>query len=214
MEYPSNSQMKKPAPTEAPRPAAPVITGSVIQRKPSAVKRLKETFIRGDATSVVGYIVYDILVPVIQDTFVDVVTMGIERAIFGDTRGGSPSRRARGASTSGATGFVNYQGMSKQGDRYSTQTRQLSQSSRATLNFDEIILETRPEAESVIEHLAMLIDQYQVARVADLYDILKVSNSDYTTQKWGWDSMVGASVDRVRGGGYLINLPRAIELPN
>lgn len=217
MEYPSNSKMNKPAPAEAPKPAAPVITGKVIERKPSAVKRLRETFIRGDATSVMGYIVYDILVPVIQDTFVDVVTMGIERAIFGDTRGGSPSRRARGASSSnGATGYVNYGNFSKPGDRYGSQQqgRQLSQNARATLNFNEIILETRPEAESVIEHLAILIDQYQVAKVADLYDILKVTNSDFTAHKWGWDSMVGASVDRVRGGGYLLNLPRAIELPN
>lgn len=215
MEYPSNSKMNKPAtaPADAPKPTPPIITGNVVQRKPSIGKRLKETFIGGDAQSVVGYVCYDILIPAIKDTVVDALTMGIERAIFGDARGGSPSRRARGAS-SGATGHVNYGNFSKQGDRYSSGGRQISQSARATMNFNEIILDTRTEAESVIEHLAILIDQYQVAKVADLYDILKVTNNDYTTQKWGWDSMVGASVDRVRGGGYLLNLPRPIELSN
>lgn len=58
----------------------------------------------------------------------------------------------------------------------------------------------------------MLIDQYQVAKVADLYDLCRVSNNDYTTQKWGWYSIQGASVSRLSRGGYLLNLPRAEEL--
>lgn len=213
MEYPSNSNSKKPAPAPAEAPkVAPIVTGNVVQRKPSIGKRLKETFIGGDATSVAGYIVYDILVPVIKDTVVDVVTMGMERAIFGDSRGGSPSRRARGSS-SGATGHVNYGNFSKPTpDRYGRETRQLSQGSRATMNFDELILDTRTEAESVIEHLSMLIDQYQVAKVADLYDLCKITNADYTAQTWGWYDLRGASVDRVRGGGYLLNLPRPVAL--
>ncbi len=214
MEYPSNSHTKKAAsaPAEASKPVPPVITGTVITRKPSMGKKLKEVFIGSDANSVWAYVAYDIIIPAIKDTIADAGSMALERMLFGDSRGGSPSRRARGSS-SGATGHINYSGFSKPGnDRYGNSGRVLSQGARATLNFDEIILPTRTEAESVIEHLAMLIDQYQVAKVADLYDICKVTNNDYPVQKWGWDSMVGASVDRVRGGGYLLNLPRPIEL--
>lgn len=212
MEYPSNSINKKPAPApEAPK-VAPIVTGNVQVRKPSFGKKLRDAFIGGDANSVWGYVAYDILIPAIKDTVVDAFSMGLERAIYGDVRGGSPSRRSRGSS-SGATGHINYSGFSKNGDRYSsTQGRQLSQTARATLNFDELVLDTRTEAESVIEHLTMLIDQYQVAKVADLYDLCKVSNTDYTTQKWGWYDLRGASVDRVRGGGYLLNLPKPEEL--
>lgn len=212
MEYPSNSiNSKKPAPTEAPK-VAPIITGTVVTRKPSVGKRLRDIFIGSDANSVWAYVAYDILIPAIKDTVVDAGNMALERMIFGDARGGSPSRRARGSS-SGATGHVNYGQFSKtSNDRYGNNTRQLSHSARSSLNFDEIILDTRTEAESVIEHLAMLIDQYQVAKVADLYDLCRITNNDYPVQKWGWDSMAGASVDRVRGGGYLLNLPRPIEL--
>lgn len=214
MEYPSNSINKKPpvAP-EAPRPQ-PIVTGNVVVRKPSFGKRLKDVFIGGDANTVWSYVALDILVPAIQDTLVDAVIGGVERAIYGGARGSSTVRRNRGLSSSGgATGRIDYGAFSKQGDRYtSNQGRQLSQSARATLNFDELVLDTRTEAESVIEHLIMLIDQYQVATVRDLYDLCKVTNSDYTTQKWGWTDLRGATVERQRGGGYLLNLPKAEEL--
>lgn len=212
MEYPSNSINKKPAPaSEAPK-QTPIVTGTVTVRKQSIGKKLKDVFIGGDANTVWSYVALDILVPAIKDTVVDAVIGGMERAVYGDSRGGSTSRRSRGVS-SGATGHVNYSGFSKQGNSYvSNQGRQMSQSARATMNFDELVLETRTEAESVIEHLVMLIDQYQVAKVADLYDLCKVTNSDYTTQKWGWYDLRGASVERVRGGGYLLNLPKPEEL--
>lgn len=212
MEYPSNSINKKtaPAPAEAPK-VAPVVTGKVVTRKTSVGKRLKEVFIGADATSVWAYVAYDILIPAIKDTIADAGSMALERMLFGDTRGSSRSR-SRGVGSS-ATGHVNYGGFSKPGnDRYGNGGRQLSPAARSSLNFDEIVLETRTEAENVIEHLGMLIDQYQVAKVADLYDLCRVSNNDYTTQKWGWYSIQGASVSRLSRGGYLLNLPRAEEL--
>lgn len=211
MEYPSNSINKKPAPqNEAPK-QSPIVTGNVVVRKPSVGKRLKDVFIGGDANTVWSYVALDILVPAIKDTLVDAVIGGMERAVYGDGR--SINRRGRGISSSGATGHVNYSGFSKQGNSYvANQGRQLSQGARATMNFDELVLETRTEAESVIEHLIMLIDQYQVAKVADLYDLCKVTNSDYTTQKWGWYDLRSATVERVRGGGYLLNLPKPEEL--
>jgi hypothetical protein len=211
MEYPSNSNNKKPAPaTEAPK-QQPIVTGKVIVRKPPIGKRLKDVFIGGDANSVWSYVALDVIVPAIKDTVVEAISMGIERAVYGDARGGSPSRRARTARGS-ATGHIDYSGFAKQGDRYQQSGRQLSQSAKATLNFDELILDTRTEADSVIEHLVMLIDQYQVAKVADLYDLCKVTNTDYTTQKWGWYDLRSASVERVSGGGYLLNLPRPEQL--
>lgn len=212
MEYPSNSMNKKPAPAPAEVPkVAPIVTGKVITRKPSVGKKLKEVFIGADANSVWAYVAYDILIPAVKNTIADAGGAAIERILFGDGHGSSRSR-TRGTN-SGATGHINYGNFSKtNNDRYGNGGRQLSQTARSSLNFDEIILDTRTEADSVIEHLAMLIDQYQVAKVADLYDLCKVSNNDYTTQKWGWYSMQGASVTRLSRGGYLLNLPRAEEL--
>jgi hypothetical protein len=212
MEYPSNSingKKSAPAPAEAPK-VQPIVTATT--RKPSMGKRLKQVFIGADANSVWAYVAYDVLIPAIKDTIMDAGAMALEKTLFGDGRGSSRSR-TRGVG-SGATGHIDYGGFSKtKNDRYgSGGSRQMSQGARSSLNFDEIILDTRTEAESVIEHLAMIIDQYQVATVRDLYDLCNVTNNDWPVTKWGWSTMQGSSVTRLPRGGYLLNLPKPEEL--
>lgn len=213
MEYPGNSINKKtpPAPAPEPKVITPVVTGNVTRKKRSALTRFKETFIGGDAQSVVGYVSYEILIPAVKDTLSDMVSMGIERLLFGEGRI-SPSRRGRASGAS--TGHINYSGFSKSPtNRYGRdEPRQISRSARAAHNFDEIILDTRVEAETVIERLSDLCDQYGMASVSELYELVKITG-DFTDEKWGWFDMRGARVDRIRGG-YLLNLPKPEVLNN
>lgn len=207
MDYPSNSINKKTPPAPAPEPKViiPVVTGNVTRKKPSVGKRLRETFIGGDAQSVWGYVAYDILIPAVKDTLSDAVSMGIERMLFGEGRV-SPSRRGRASGS--ATGHINYgAAFGKSPNRYGRdEPRQISRSARAAHNFDEIVLDTRAEAETVIERLSDLCDQYGMASVSELYELVKITG-DFTDEKWGWFDMRGARVDRIRGG-YLLNLPK------
>lgn len=87
----------------------------------------------------------------------------------------------------------------------------MSRRSRAAHNFDEIILETRMEAEEVIERMAEYVERYDQASVSDLYQLVGVTGS-FADEKWGWKDLRAASVTRVRNGGYLLDLPRPIEL--
>jgi hypothetical protein len=91
--------------------------------------------------------------------------------------------------------------------RQPSDSRDISRRARAGHEFDEIILESRAEAELVLEKLADLIEQYEVATVADLYELVGITAS-HTDLKWGWDDMRDAGVDRVRSGGYLLALPK------
>ena len=75
------------------------------------------------------------------------------------------------------------------------------------MNFDDIILETRWEAEEVLSHMIDLIENYGVASVADLYELVGITGS-FTDNKYGWTNLSSATVSRVRDG-YLINLPNA-----
>ena len=54
--------------------------------------------------------------------------------------------------------------------------------------------------------LFTLIERYQSATVADLYELVGVQGS-YTDDKWGWVDIRGAGITRVRNG-YLLDLPR------
>lgn len=181
-----------------------VVASEVVRRKKPLGKRFLETFIGGDAKSVAHYVIFEVLLPAAKDTAADAVSQGIERMLFGEVR--SSSRRT-GARPSGASGYTSYNRLpSAQSGPRRDDPRGPSRQARARHDFDEIILATRVEAEEVIDRLFDLVDRYQSATVADLYELVGVSGN-YTDDKWGWADIRGAGVTRVRNG-YLLDLPR------
>ena len=83
--------------------------------------------------------------------------------------------------------------------------RVMSRQARSRHDFDEIVLETRAEAEEVIDRLFDLVSRYESATVADLYELVGLPSS-HTDHKWGWTDVRGAGATRTRDG-YLLDLP-------
>ena len=81
---------------------------------------------------------------------------------------------------------------------------------RTGYDFDDIILDSRGEAEDVLSRMDELIDNYGIVSVADFYDLCGITGS-YTDNKYGWTDIRSAQVVRVRDG-YKIKLPRALPL--
>lgn len=205
MEFPTNSMSsKEPEPT-APKKVEKVIEGKVIRRKKPFSKRVAEMFIGGDSRTVGSYLLYDVLLPATKDTIADLMSQGVERMLFGEVK--STSRRP--SNRRGQGGYISYNRYSQNSppwDRERKESRNPTRWSRANHDFDEIILDTRTEAEEVIDRLFDLISRYESATVADLYELVGVSGN-YTDDKWGWTDIRGADVTRVRNG-YLLKLPR------
>lgn len=200
-EFPGNSQREKEHKRSHHIPEKKierVAQGEVRRRKKPLSKRFKETFLGGDTRSVWEFITGDVLIPSLKDMIADVVTQGIERMIFDDVR----SSPRRGSRFRDPRGHIRY-------DRYSRrdEPRSISRRGRASHDFDEIVLDSRVEAEEVIDHLFELVNQFEQASVADLYDLVGITGN-YTDQKWGWDDLRGAGVTRLSSGGYLLDLPR------
>jgi hypothetical protein len=208
--YPSNSNKAKPA-GEAkaePKKIESVVTGEVTRRKTPLGKRFAETFIGGDARSVGGYVLLDVLVPAARDMIADAFTQGIERMIYGEVK--SASRRG-GSRPSGPNGYVSYNRIAQSNNRPRSGLeefgrREPSRKARGTHDFDDIIIATRHEAEEVVRRLYDIIESYEVATVSDLYELVGIT-SNYTDNKWGWTELPGAGVVRVRDG-YLLELPK------
>jgi hypothetical protein len=206
--FPANSHTTNPSPDKEPadnsKKVEKVVTGEVARRRKPLSKRLAETFIGGDAKNVWGYVLFDVLVPAAKDMAADAVSQAIERLLFGEVR--STSRRT-GIRPGGSNGYVSY-------NRYApaSQPRRedprpsLSRRARSSHDFDEIILATRQEAETVIERLFDLVSRYEQATISDLYELVGVSAS-YTDERWGWTDVRGAGITRIRNG-YLLDLPR------
>ncbi|ADD80958.1 gp067 [Rhodococcus phage ReqiPepy6] len=223
-DYPSNSQKpkvdKKPAAKQDGKPeqkkpeVKQITVGTVTRRKKPLGRRVMETFGGGDAQGVGSYILQDVLLPAAKDMVADAVSQGIEKMLFGESRG----RRTRSSSSgySGGNNRTPYNSSYNGGSRYAVnpghrqEPRQMSHRGRATHNFDEIVLDSRAEATEVLDNLYSMISQYDVATVADLYNMVGVTG-DFTDEKWGWVELHGAQVRHVRDG-YLLELPRPEHL--
>jgi hypothetical protein len=204
--FPSNSHTAKPM-QEEPSAAKPklekVVTGEVQQRKQSLGKRMTETFLGGDARSVANYVLFDVLVPAAKDMFSDAVSQGFDRMLWGE--GARGSRRGARSISEPRGGHVSYNRMAQNTRREDPRTP-MSRQARTNHDFDEILLATRIEADTVLERMFDLINQYQVVSVHDLYELVGQTPS-FTDAQWGWDELLGARVVR-DGGGYLLDLPK------
>ena len=196
VDYPSNSNKSKEPQQEKKRPEK-VATGVVVKRKKNWYERFFHTVFSDEADTLSSYIVMEVLVPAFRNLLYDTVSQGAERALYGESRRSSASR----------TGYTNYSAASS-GRNPSRPV--LSRQARASHDFDDIVLATRPEADEVLDALREMIELYNQATVADLYDLVGVT-TDFTDNAWGWTDLRGATVRPIRGG-YLLNLPRTRSL--
>lgn len=185
-----------------------VAKGSV--QPPSFAKKTKAAMFANDAKEVGSYILWDLIIPALKQTISDVVTGGVERALFGD----SAPRRSNRTNYSSYSTRVSYSN-TRMGE-YNSPTepaRRLSSRARRSFDFSEILLEDRSEAIEVIERLRDILDKYSTATVADLYDLCGISTK-YTDQNWGWtrlEDLRDASYRRVRNG-YILQIPEPYEI--
>lgn len=198
MDYPPNSKTIKSAPPD--KKVERITSVEATRRKKSLGKQFKETFIGGDAKSAVHYVIFGVLLPAAKDALVEAGSQGIEKLIFGE------SRKSRGMRTpaAGPLGYINYNRVMS--DRMQSPNRNMSKRGRSRHDFDEIVLDSRSEAEEVIDRLHDIVSQWESASVADLYELVGLS-STHIDHKWGWTDMRGATVSRLRNQGYLLDLP-------
>ena len=194
VDYPANSHKNKQNKT-----VNKVIKGDVIQRNSGNSGKLKEALGGEAPQSVFSYIFFDVVIPAAKSMLADASSQFIERILFGE------SRRSSG----GRQGYTSYNKMYESRNRPGSSRParpEISRHGRATHNFGEVILSSRGEAEHVLDSLTALIDEYGVATVSDLYDLVGITGN-FTDDKWGWYDLRGSAVSRIREG-FLINLPQ------
>lgn len=174
-----------------------VVSGTVTTKKKN---RFADVFISEDIHSVKNYIVMDVLIPAIKDAIEDIITNGIRMILRGDT--------AAPKSKSGAS-YISY-------NKYSSDRREDRRydpnRTRSGYSYDDVKLESRGEAERVLNHMDDLIETYGHVTVADLYDLVGISGN-YTDNKYGWTNLSSAEPVRVRDG-YILRLPKALPIDN
>ena len=203
MEYPSNSdksrkQQQETALTDR-KKVEKVVKGPVKIKK-NRMREITDAFISEDISNVKTHIVSDVLIPTIKNTVADIIIDSV-RMIFGV----APNRKIGGSNTSSKMSYSNcYNGGSGVSRTEEPRTRN-------GFDYDQIVLDRR-DAEEVLSRLDECIEAYGQATVGDLYDALGVTCDNYMINSYGWTNIVAARVVPVRGGGFVLDMPKAMPI--
>lgn len=213
-EFPPNSHAKKEArPAREKSEAAPpkkevvrVTRSKATLRKKPLHKKFFDAFRPEDNVGFVEYTLLEVLVPGIKDALADAVHGTIDNALGTSSRGRRRSSRDRG-------GYTSYNRMSEsrrgRGDRdrdRDDDRRGRRRETRVADDVREVILDSRVEAEEVVDSMIELASKYDCATMRDLLSLIGEPHNP-THEDWGWFDLRGTRIHRV-GGGYLIDLPR------
>lgn len=198
-EYQPNSHKSRELKTTEPareKKVEKVVSGAVKTRDNKG-RKFADIFISEDASNVKSYIFMDVLVPAIKKAISDIVTDGIDMILYGGSGRGSKSR--------GETSRVSYRSYYEDRDRRRDSYGEYG--ARSRFDYDDIIYETRGEAEKVRNQMLDIIDRYGVVTVGDMYDLSGLT-PPYTANNYGWVNIRTAEAVRVRDG-YILKLPKA-----
>lgn len=194
--YPSNSHKAREEVAE--KKVEKVVSGKTSTKKKSGIRKLSDTFLSEDVSNVKSYIFSEVLLPAAKKLVSDIVTNGIDMLLYGEIK-----------NKKGNSSKVSY-------SRYYDDRRDRSRDYRSPVvrnifDYDEIIFETRGDAEAVLDAMYDILNQYKVVSVAELYDLASITTHNYTCNNYGWIDLRGSSVVRVRDG-YILKLPRALAI--
>lgn len=181
-----------------------VIKGEVKTRN-SLPKKLFRAFIMEDAKSVFDYILYDELIPGVKD----MTRNAIDMAMYGESRPSKSRNKYHSESR------VSYDQYYRERDRGTDRNRSNSSDRPRGINdCADQEFETLADANEVLQNLFEEVVTHDRVSVADFYDFMGVTSVEYTANKYGWrrEHLEGLKPVRVRGGGYILPLPKAVQL--
>lgn len=197
MEYESNSHKSKDEKSKTFLPEnekniKKIVSGTAkVKKKNEFQKILGDIFVSRDATDIKEHIWFDVIVPALKKSIVDFV----DAIVYPNNK---------------RTSKVSYQPYydSKSNNR----SRRNDDRARRNSFYEEIIVDSRGEAEEIIDKMNEIIVNYDVVSVADLYEMIGYDKkSRYTDFNYGWSDLRGAKAVRVPDG-FLLDLPSPIRL--
>ena len=178
-----------------------VVNGKVTKKKKGIGSKIGAVlFDDNNVGDVKEYVIFDVIVPAVKNAISNAITGGIDMLLFGERRSDSLRSRDSRSYTSYSSRSTSRRDNSRQGYRRSS-----------LFELDDILLPTKLDANSVIDNMFNILDEYGVVSVADYYALVG-EPSNYQMNAWGWENLNNVYTQRTRSGEYKIILPKPVNI--
>lgn len=177
----------------------PVVSRSqIVSTKKPLGKKISELFGNEDTKNVKQWLFLDVIIPGIKETILDMLSM----MFFGEPNSRGRKKRSDGDRVNYSS---YYKGSSdrRSNSRYS-RSRKDYYDSDDRVDFRNIILRDRSDAEHVINEMRDRIRKDGSVSVADLLDAIDIPGR-YTDNNWGWDDERDIGIRKI-SNGFLIDV--------
>ncbi len=196
-DYPSQSHK-----THEPREVVPVTRNPGRIRKAPWGRRLRETVIQGDAESAWTSMIWNSFLPGLADQIESAMHEGLS-TLFGGGTSVYRRERRQGGSRISRHSPDRVLGGGRPEER-------ISRNDRTRQDVSVIEIDSRAEAETVLERLLDSIDQFDVVTLAEFYQLVQIT-PDHTDFGFGWDDLGGSKIVHSKGV-YFLDLPTPFKL--
>ena len=201
--YKAEQREKEKSAAEERKKVEKVTSGVVKVKKKSETRKFLDNLMGDQVQDIKSSIKNDYIIPAIRNTIWDVFTNTLDMILFGGSGGGRSRRR----STSDKISYRSFYDDRRSDSRRYDDRRDRS---RSGFDYDELVLETRGEAQAVLNAMDAMMDEYKIVSVADMYDLIG-ETCPYTAYKYGWTNIRNAEIVRVHDG-YIIRMPKAMPI--
>ena len=177
-----------------------VAQGTKVSKSKSKARQIAEIFVGGDLKETAEHVRDDVAIPALKNFLYDSLSEGLQRILWGETR----NDRRRNST------HRDYVGYSRRAREQRPTQQASARHSRVAQGFDDVVLATRTEAESVLSRMYDLIENYNMVTVAEFYSLVGIS-AEFTDENWGWRDLRSANIQHIRDG-FRINLPKPEEI--
>lgn len=166
LDLPSNSHKSKED-----KKINPVVKDFKIKKK-NPGKKFSENFLGDDLNNVAKYVGSDVILPAAKDLISKIISNGIDRLLYGDAKPVSRSKKDAYRSYDSYYGY--------------TPDKKEQRTPRERIHYaDDIIVNSREDAENIIDSLRENIERFGLTTIADLYALVGRS-STAIDNKYGW----------------------------
>lgn len=179
---------------------------AVRENKKSLGRKFADTFLSEDSHSVTSYIFSDVIVPKLIDLMAGTIKQATDMFFYGRNGGGGSKSTSKQRVYTSASYQDFWYGDQRDSGSYSRQPSDITFSSWDTAN-------------DVLEEMKAVVEQGGYISIIEYYDIIEQitrfrPSSSWVDDTYGWTDLTHVKPIIVRGGRYILSLPRTVPIKN